>query len=293
MKRILLALLAVFAFQITYTQDYVSQTFKDSRVINTHSVETLPKRKLDVRIFHRFGDLAGDNGGFQTFYGLENASDVVIGLEYGVSNNLTVGLYRSKGAGVLPNGTSGLRQVLNGILKYRLLRQKVDNGSPISLTLVGINSLSTAEKVENPDAIRSFEKFSHRLAYTVQALLGRKFSDGFSLQIIPSYTHRNLVAFDDENGIFSLGFATRIQLSKVLGIIADATFPFSSIRSSENGFYPAIGFGFEIETGGHVFQINFTNATGVMETDYIPYTTSNWGDGEFRLGFTISRLFNL
>ena len=87
-------------------------------------METLPKRKLDVRIFHRFGDLAGENGGFQTFYGLENASDVVIGLEYGVSDNLTVGLYRSKGAGALADGTSGLRQVLNGIAKYRLLRQK-------------------------------------------------------------------------------------------------------------------------------------------------------------------------
>ena len=193
----------------------------------------------------------------------------------------------------MPDGTSGLRQNLNGIVKYRLLRQKSDNSTPFSLTLVGVNTLSTAEKIDNPDAIRSFSKFSHRLAYTVQGLIARKFSDGFSLQFIPSYTHRNLVDFDDENGIFSLGFATRIQLSKVLGIIADATFPFSDMRSSDNGFYPAIGLGFEIETGGHVFQINFTNATGVMETDYIPYTTSNWGDGEFRLGFTISRLFNL
>ena len=87
MKRILLLLTAVFALQTAYNQEGVSQTFKDSRVINTHSVETLPKRKLDVRIFHRFGDLAGDNGGFQTFYGLENASDVVIGLEYGITNN--------------------------------------------------------------------------------------------------------------------------------------------------------------------------------------------------------------
>jgi hypothetical protein len=92
---------------------------------------------------------------------------------------------------------------------------------------------------------------------------------------------------------FSLGVGTRIQLSKVFGIIADATFPFSDLRTSDNGFYPAVGVGLEIETGGHVFQVNFTNATGIMETDYIPYTTSNWADGEFRLGFTVSRVFNL
>ena len=115
----------------------------------------------------------------------------------------------------------------------------------------------------------------------------------FSLQLIPSYVQRNLVTFDDENGLFSMGIATRVQVSKVIGIIADATLPFSSLRTTENGFYPAIGIGLEIDTGGHVFQVNFTNATAVMETDYIPYTTSNWLDGEFRLGFTVSRVFNL
>ena len=70
--------------------------------------------------------------------------------------------------------------------------------------------------------------------------------------------------------------------------------PFSELRTTQEGFYNPIGVGFEWETGGgHVFQINFTNATGIMETDYLPYTQSNWGDGEYRLGFTISRGFKL
>jgi len=275
-------------------QDYTLQTFRDTRVINTHSIETLPKRKLDVRIVHRFGDFAGDNGGFQTLFGLENASDVVIGAEYGFSDNLTVGLYRAKGAGSMPDGTAGLRQLLNGILKYRFMRQTEDDETPISMAFVGTTSMSTAEKVENsPEAIRSFPKFSHRFAYNAQLILARKFSHNFSLQLIPGYTHRALVPFEDENGIFSLGAATRLQLSKVYAFVADATFPLTSSRTTDEGFYPAIGVGLEIDTGGHVFQVNFTNATAIMETDYIPYTTSNWGDGEFRLGFTISRWFNL
>ena len=293
MYKLILILCISFLLEPAWSQEFVSRTFKDTRIINTHSVETLPKRKLDVRIGHRFGDFAGDNGGFQTLFGLENATDVLIGAEYGVSNNFTIGLYRSKGAGSYPNGSPGLRQLLNGIVKYRIIRQGKDKGSPVTLTFVGVSSLSTAEKVEgNPDIIRSFPKFVHRMANTGQLLIARKFSDAFSLQVIPSYTYRNLVAFDDENGIFSLGFATRVQVSKVIGILADATIPFQDYRSG-NGFYPAIGFGLEFDTGGHIFQLNFTNASAVMETDYIPYTTSNWGDGEFRLGFTISRLFNL
>ena len=275
-------------------QDYVFQTFKDSRIVNVHSVETLPKRRLDVRIGHRFGDLLGDNGGWATFYGLENATDVMIGAEYGFTDNFTAGLYRTKGAGAMPQGQAGLRQLINGVFKYRLLRQKEGKGTPVTLTVLGVSSLSTAKRIEdNPDVLRSFPDFSHRMAFTGQLLIARKFSDGLSLLIAPGYTHRNLVPFEDENGLFSMGAGARIQLSRVFGIITDVTVPFSSRRNTDNGFYPAIGLGLEIDTGGHLFQINFTNATGIMETDYIPYTTSSWLDGEFRLGFTISRVFNL
>lgn len=273
----------------------VYQTFKDRRVINTHSVETLPAHKLDIRIVHRFGDLAGENGGFQTFFGLENATDVAIGAEYGWTDRFTVGLFRAKGAGITPEGNSGLRQLTNGILKYRLMHQTVNGEVPFSLTAVGMVSLSTASRIEdNPDLIRSFPEFAHRMATNWELIIARKFSEGFALQFIPAYTHRNLVTFDDENGIFSLGVATRIQLNKVVGIIADMTVPFNGRRTSDNGYYLPFGIGLEFDTaGGHIFQLNFTNATGIMETDYIPYTISSWGAGEFRLGFTISRLFNL
>lgn len=287
-------LLVLFLYPDAWSQDFVFQTFKDRRVINVQSVETLPKRKLDVRISHRFGDFAGDNGGFKTVYGLENATDVLLGAEYGMSDNLTLGVFRTKGAGVLPDGTPGLRQILNGVYKIRLIRQKEDSTAPITLTAVGITSLSTAEKIEEAtEAIQSFPKFAHRMAHHVQLIAGRKFSDGFSLQVNAGYTYRNLVPSGDVNGIFSLGGATRIQLSKVVGLVADLTIPLSDSRTGDQGFYPALGIGFEFDTGGHVFQVNFTNATAIMETDFIPYTTSSWGRGEFRLGFTVSRLFNL
>lgn len=282
------------SFLAAQDNEPVYQTFKDRRLINVHSVETLPARKLDIRIAHRFGDLAGEQGGFQTFFGLENATDVMIGAEYGVTDRFTAGLFRTKGAGTTPEGDQGLRQLLNGVFKYRLLRQTTSGSIPVSVSAVGVVSLSTAKRIDGqPELIRSFPEFSHRMATNWELILARKFSEGFALQFIPAYTHRNLVTFEDENGLFSVGAAMRVQFTKVIGLIADITIPINERRATGQGYYLPFGFGLEWETGGHVFQLNLTNARAIMETDYIPYTTSSWGRGEFRLGFTISRLFNL
>lgn len=288
-------LLLLFGSLPAVGQEYTHTTFKDRRVINSQSVETLAKRRLDVRISHRFGDIAGDKGGFQTLFGLENASDILIGVEYGLTDNVNIGLFRTKGAGSMPNGVAGLRQLLNGTLKWRLLRQREDGGSPLTLTFAATTTFSTAKRAENNEsALNSFPRpFFHRMAYHAQLLVARKFSDRFSLQLSPGYTYRNLAPNGDVNGIPSLGLATRLQLSRVFGLIADATVPFQERRLRTDGFHIPLGFGLEIDTGGHVFQVNFTNATAIMETDYIPYSTADWLDGQFRLGFTISRLFNL
>ena len=292
--RYTLFLFLALSLSLSAQRERVYRTFKDTRGVNVHSVETLPKGKLDVRISHRFGDMFGDNGGWPTFYGLETAADVAIGAEYGFSDNFNFGVYRAKGAGSTPLGQASLRQLLNGVVKMRLLHQETGGGAPLSVTFAGTASLSTSTKIEgNDNLIRSFPKFAHRMAFNGSLVMGRKFGDRFSLQVIPAITHRNLVPFAGENTIFSLGGAARYQLSKVVGLVADATFPFSETITSENGYSPAIGVGFEFDTGGHVFQLNFTNATGIFETDYVPYTTTQWGDGEFRIGFTISRWFNL
>lgn len=241
---------------------------------------------MDIRIGHRFGDFAGARGGWQSFYGLENAEDVLIGVNYGVSDNLAVGFFRTKGA-------SQLQQLLHGEVKFRIFHQTADNSVPLSLTATSLATVSTMEKSENPESLANFDKFSHRMSYHAQLLLARKFSDRFTLQLMGGYVHRNQVASNDENGLLHLGAATRVQLTKVFGLIVDFAYPISSLRNADNGYYPPLGIGLEIETGGHVFQLNLTNATGLMETDYIPNTRTNWGDGEYRIGFTISRLFNL
>lgn len=298
MNKLFTALFFVAVFLAANTLDAqeerVHRTFKDTRAVNVHSVETLPAKKLDIRISHRFGDMFGDNGGWPTFFGLETATDVAIGGEYGFSDNFTAGIYRAKGAGSTPQGDASLRQLLNGVFKYRLLRQTKSNSMPLSAAIAITTSFSTSSKIEgNENLIRSFPKFAHRFAFNFQGIVARKFGESFSLQLVPGITHRNLVPFEGENTIFSMGAAGRIQVNRVLGILADVTYPFSATQTNLKGYFPALGVGFEFDTGGHVFQVNLTNATGIFETDYIPYTTSNWAKGEFRIGFTISRWFNL
>lgn len=295
-KSLLLATLLMFGVmdsqaQNKPTKEYVFQTFKDTRTINSYSVETLQKKLLDIRISHRFGDFFNQwkfNNAWADFIGLENAADIGIGVEYGVTNNLTLGFHRTK-------GSSALRSLLHGLAKYRILAQTKDNSMPITLTAAATVSLATAPPSADASSIASFPGgFAHRLSYTAQVLVGRKFGDRFSLQLSPTFVWRNLVAANDNNYLFSTGISAKIQLNKVVGILVDATIPFDNLRlTTGNGYYIPLGIGFEFDTGGHVFQINLTNTRGIEPSDYIPYTTSNWGEGQFRIGFTISRAFRM
>lgn len=284
--------ITLISFVMLYTfasaqKEKVFQTFKDTRVINSHSTETLKAGKMDVRIGHRFGDLSGDAGGWPTFYGLENASDIMIGLEYGLTNNTMIGLNRTKGSGPL-------KQNINGIFKVKFINQEEAGNQPLSIAYYGLASYSTMQKSQTEGVLNFFAKPEHRLSYHMELILARKFSKRFSFQVAGGWTYRNIVASLDDNTVVSLSGAARVQVTKVLGILLEGRVPFSELRKPSNGFYAPLGFALEWETGGgHVFQLNFTNATGMAETDYIPYTTSDWMDGEFRMGFTISRLFNI
>lgn len=278
-------------------KEYVYHTFKDTRVINTYSVETLQKRQLDFRVSHRFGDFINNwtfNNAWATFFGLENAADVSIGFEYGITNNFMIGINRSAGYGPLKSN-------INTLAKYKLLAQTKGAGMPITLTAAATASISTMLPVDNERSLASFNKngtpyqqFAARMSYSVQLHAARKFSDRFSLQLSPTFVWRNLVQANDNNALFSMGVVAKFQATKVLGIIIDANLPFDQLRwQSESGYHIPIGIGFEFDTGGHVFQINLTNSAGLAPTDYIPNTDLNWGMGQFRLGFTIARAFRV
>ena len=267
----------------------VYATFKTTRLILGHTIETVKKKSLDFRITHRFGDIAGNDGGKHTLYGFDNVADVRLSFEYGITDDLTVAVGRSKG-GNIP-------ELWDGHLKFRALKQRSDFKVPVTITLLGSGVISSAVASANPVSEISFKEFSHRVSYVTQAIIASKLHEYVSIQVVPTWVHRNYVAFGDENDMIALGLGARIKFSKRVAIIVDYYLPFSDYRTNtpaeENRtFYNPLGVGVEIETGGHVSHINFSNSTGVVEQEFIPYTVDNWLDGEFRLGFNISRVFS-
>lgn len=252
----------------------VTGAFKSSRVINGHSIEFLGKKVLDVRILHRFGML---KDGIGELFGLDQAS-MRLGFDYGINNNLTIGV-----------GRSTLQKELDGFLKYRLMQQSTGYKSkPVSIALVAGSTLMTAKFA----ADEKYTGFRYRLGYYYQAIVARKFSDAYSLQLSPTYVHRNLAAGNaGNNNVYSLGIGSRIKMSKRMAFVADYQFIFAGLNKETH--HNPLSIGFDIETGGHVFQLHFSNATGMNEKAFITNTPYRWASGEIRFGFNLSRVFTL
>jgi len=267
-------------------------TFKSTRIIMGHSNETLKKHELDFRVAHRFGDAGGSFGGGKTAFGLDNSTDIRIAFEYGITDDLMIGISRAKGSG-------DLTQIFEGLAKYRILKQTTDDHMPISLTVFGNVTVSTMSSNDDATSPSHFDEFTDRMTYVGQAILARKFGERLSLTLSPTYVHRNRVGYMDENNMFALGGSGRIKLTKSLAFIAEYYVPFRSQASKDYykaqgvEFFNPLGAGLEIETGGHVFSVNFTNSTAILENQFIPETRASWLQGQFRWGFNISRRFSL
>ena len=256
--------------------------FNDTRVVNGHSVEVLKSKTLDLRISHRFGNIGTPSSG-RTLYGLDNSSDIRIGFEYGINDQLMIGLGRSKGAGPL-------LELWDGVLKYKVLTQSKKN--PLSICVS--SSAFTTSMLASLDStdITSFNKLSHRFSFYSQLILAYNLNDLFSVQLSPGLLHRNYVSYEDQNTNFVLGFMGKIKLYKKISLVGEYYYIMRNKTTINNTEYlNPLAMSVEIKTYAHVFQLNFMNSKGIGEGQFIPYTQSNWLKGEFRLGFTISRHF--
>lgn len=283
---LLLLILCSFSFQGTAQDDLleilqqeedsgygesVMATFKGTRLINGHTVELRAKNELDFIISHRFGRL---NEGGYTLFGLDDAS-IRLGLDYGVSDRLNIGI-----------GRSSFEKVYDGFIKYKLLRQGSGPGmSPFTAVAFASAAFTTVRSTNDLN-------LANRASYTWQLLLARKFNERLSLQLMPTLVHRNLVLTDAmDNDIFALGAGGRYKLSKRVALNLEYYYRFN--HELEVGYHNALAIGFDIETGGHVFQLHLTNARVMQERGFITQTNGRLFDGDLHFGFNISRVFQL
>lgn len=258
--------------------DLATASFKTNRVINGHSIENTAPGVLDVKISHRFSPIS--NGVYDLF-GLDGAS-IRIGLDYGITDRLMVGV-----------GRSSYEKIFDGFAKYKILRQSTGKVN-MPITLIYLTDVQvTTLKFQEPDR-NNF--FSSRLFFTHQLLIGRKISDAFSLQIMPTLVHRNLVPTEgDKNDVLSLGLGLRQRLSRRVAVTAEYYYVLPDQLGS--GKTNCLSIGFDIETGGHVFQFHFSNSQHMTYKGFITETTDKWFDDNggtgIRFGFNISRVFTV
>jgi hypothetical protein len=264
-------LLDILESEAPVLENIVSATFKGTRIVNGHSIEGRKDKELEFIIAHRFGRV---NTGFEELFGLDQ-SNIRFSFEYGLSDDLTAGL-----------GRSSFEKTYDGYLKYRLLKQKKGKNSfPFAVSLFG--SIAAKSQKAVPGNERTFEE---SLFYVGQVLIAKKVNSSFSVQVTPTYVHRNLTAIEaDPHDIFALGFGTRVKLNKRVSLNAEYFQQFDKLESisARN----SLAFGVDIETGGHVFQIILSNAITMVEKSFITETTGNFFGGDIHLGFNLSRTF--
>ncbi len=254
-------------------QGELGKTFYDTRIVNGQSVETNNEGVMKFIIAHRFGPVSG--GGYE-LYGLDQ-STIRIGFDYGISDAFSVGI-----------GRSSNEKTIDGFVKVKLLAQKASEGSPVTLTWFS-GVAAKGLKFQDPDRKNLFE---HRLSYSHQLLIGRKWGDRISTQLMPSIVHSNLVPTpEDNNDIISIGAAARFKASKKFTFSVEYYYALPDMLNDP--FENSLAVGIDWETKGHVFQFHFGNSLGMTEKFFIGETRGSWADGDVRFGFNITRDFKI
>jgi hypothetical protein len=257
-------------------KEYTTAAFKGTRLINMHTIETTGRRAMDFRISHRFGTF--NSGSYQAF-GIDLAANIRLSLEYSFDERFQFGL-----------GRTSFQKIVDGFLKYRLLRQTSDSKTPISVTLLTTAFYSFEKK--QIGGIDFYDGPIDRLSYAHQIIIGRKFSEGISFQIAPTLVHVNMVEkLDDKNDIYAICALGRVKISKRFAITAEYGYRLNKYSSQK--YFDTFAVGCDIETGGHVFQLHFVNSIGLVESQFIPFTNTKWNNAGIRLGFNISRVFGV
>lgn len=249
------------------TEESYSPSFKALQVVTAQSTKMPTKKEFYLDISHRFGDVSD---GFKNFFGLDNAT-TKLGVIYGLRDWLALSASRHTYQKTYEFGA-----------KYRLIKQEKE--SPVDI--VGYNVLDINSELKKNDFPKL--EFADRFAYLSQLLISRRFTENLTLQLMPSYIHKNLIepTIDSKN-LFSTGLGGRYKISKRVSINAEYFYNFED----KNFYKNPLSIGMDIDTGGHVFQLVFSNSQANTETGYISNATGNWGKGHFFFGFNLYRVF--
>ncbi|RRO24970.1 DUF5777 family beta-barrel protein [Flavobacteriaceae bacterium 14752] len=264
---------------ITQPENKVSH-FKGLKIVNFESTKLASQGDFYFVVSHRFSSITN---GFDDFFGLDNAV-TQLKFIYGFTDWLNVGVARSS-----------LDERYGIHAKYRIYEKNKD----LPIKIVGYH-LVTANTALKDDDFPEIE-FKDRLSYVNQIIISTAFTKDFSFEMAPTYIHQNLATrsiisqeetstfVDQTHDEYLLGLGGRYKISKRLSINMDYGIHFN--RVSGSNFRNPLAVGLNIETGGHIFQVHFSNAQGMFEDAFISRATGDWSEGDIFFGFNLFRVF--
>ena len=249
---------------------YISSTFKGKKVVNGQSVEILSKGVLQFQIQHRFGTL---NSGFYNLFGLDN-SQIRLGFDYGIKDWMSIGI-----------GRSSALKTIDASAKLRLKRQS-KGSKEFPFTLVTNSAIFVKQYRWSESKDENFS-FTNQLSYANQILIARKINRDLTIQLSPTVVHYNLVETENElNDKYAIGIGGRQKLTKRVSLNAEYFY-----QLNDKIYNNVLSLGFDIQIGGHVFQLHLSNSPAMIEPAFITKTNGSWLNGDVYFGFNISRIF--
>lgn len=279
-----LIILAVLFSNIVYAQEEetekkeakpVRNPFEASTLIESQTIVGSSAKQLELIIHHRFGSM--DNG-FSDLFGIYAASNIRLGLQYGITDKLTIGI-----------GTEKNNKFNDINAKYAVLQQTRSGSMPIS---VSIHANATADARDEEFFGADYE-FMDRLSYHAQIIVARKFTKDLSLQLSPSYSHFNAVDRAYQNDKIGLMFGGRYKFTSKIGAIFEYHHPFNinPVHDYQEDIQPGAALGIEVGTSTHAFQVFATNYQHIIaQKNYVMNTNSFDSEG-ILLGFNITVRF--
>lgn len=246
--------------------------FKALQIGNLQSTKVVDKGDLYLVVAHRFGPV---KDGIREFFGLDQAN-TKIQLLYGISPIIQLGVSRDS-----------YEKTYSGTAKMKLYRQS--DKMPVNIALYGSVDINTLLQKSQYPGLKLFDRF----AYTTQALVSRRFSEKLSLELAPIYVRQNLQDLNftkaQTYNQFLLGIGGRYKFTKRMSLNVDFAYNFSK---DQNSLYKnPLTIGVDIETGGHVFQLLFTNSRASNDAAFLTETLGDWSKGNISFGFNIVRVF--
>lgn len=270
---------------------YTEETFNSTGLINGQTTEIIPRGTMDFKISHRFGLL---NSGFSNFFGLDEAH-ARFGFDFGLTDNLMIGTGHNTHIGTY-----------DAFVKFKFLKQSSgEKEMPITATFFAQTAVNGRKKEDleaimfTPGKDYLIRNFSDRVSNVFQLIVARKFSEAFSVQIMPSIVHHDNIFLNDRDEIsvynkinaFAAGIGFRQKLTKKMHLTGEYYYQLPSAKTI--GTTNSLSAGIEIVTSGHVFQMHITNSRHMLEQSFITNSSGEWGKGDILFGFNLHRKFYL